>query len=100
MIARYVAAANVADPHRFRADYEILGAQRNTKILGIFTRLWRRDGKPHYLPLQPRVWSYLERNLVNPALAAVRAWFDANVPADKRAPAWARAAGIRPGQAA
>ena len=100
MIARYVAAANVADPRRFRADYEILGAQRNTKILGIFTRLWRRDGKPHYLPLQPRVWSYLERNLVHPRLAAVRAWFDANVPADKRAPAWTREAGIRPGQAA
>jgi aminoglycoside/choline kinase family phosphotransferase len=100
MIARYVEAANVADPQRFRADYEILGAQRNTKILGIFTRLWRRDGKPHYLPLQPRVWSYLERNLVHPRLAAVRAWFDANLPADKRAPAWTRETGIRPGQAA
>ena len=100
MIARYVEAANVADPARFRADYEILGAQRNTKILGIFTRLWRRDGKPHSLPLQPRVWSYRERNLVHPRLAAVRAWFDANVPAGKRAEAWTREAGVRPGQAA
>ena len=92
MIARYVEAARVADPDRFRAHYEILGAQRNSKILGIFTRLWKRDGKPHYLPLQPRVWSYVERNLVHPALAPVRAWFDANVPADKRAPAWTREA--------
>ena len=100
MIARYVGAANVADPERFRADYEVLGAQRNTKILGIFTRLWRRDGKPHYLALQPRVWSYLERNLVHPRLAAVRAWFDANVPGDKRAGAWTREAGLSPGQAA
>ena len=74
---------------RFRAHYEILGAQRNTKILGIFTRLWKRDGKPHYLPLQPRVWGYLERNLAHPALAPVRAWFDANVPAEQRAAAWA-----------
>jgi hypothetical protein len=89
MLARYAAAANVADPDLFRAHYEILGAQRNTKILGIFTRLWKRDGKPHYLPLQPRVWVYLERNLAHPALAPVRAWFDANVPADKRAAAWA-----------
>jgi N-acetylmuramate 1-kinase len=90
MIARYAETANVADPDLFRAHYEILGAQRNTKILGIFTRLWKRDGKPHYLPLQPRVWAYLERNLAHPALAPVRGWFDANVPADKRAAAWER----------
>ena len=90
MIARYADGARVADAARFRAHYEILGAQRNTKILGIFTRLWKRDGKAHYLPLQPRVWTYLERNLAHPALAPVRAWFDANVPADKRAAAWTR----------
>ena len=88
MIARYATAANVAGPETFRAHYEVLGAQRNTKILGIFTRLWKRDGKPHYLPLQPRVWGYLERNLAHPALAPVRAWFDDNVPAEKRAAAW------------
>jgi N-acetylmuramate 1-kinase len=90
MIERYSSAANVADRDRFRAHYEILGAQRNTKILGIFTRLWKRDGKPHYLPLQPRVWTYLERNLAHPALRPVRDWFDRHVPADKRAAAWAR----------
>lgn len=80
MIERYMDAAHVSDRDLFRAHYEILGAQRNTKILGIFTRLWKRDGKAHYLPLQPRVWSYLERNLAHDALAPVRAWFDANVP--------------------
>src|SRR3954469_9701971 len=53
MIARYTEAAGVTDPERFRAHYEILGAQRNTKILGIFTRLWKREGKPPYPPLQP-----------------------------------------------
>ena len=95
MIARYVAASNVAAPDRFRADYEILGAQRNTKILGIFTRLWKRDSKPHYLPLQPRVWNYLERNLDHPALAPVRAWFDANIPPEQRAAAWAGDAAAR-----
>lgn len=89
MIERYAAAAGIADRAAFRAHYEILGAQRNTKILGIFTRLWKRDGKRSYLPLQPRVWGYLERNLAHPALAGVRAWFDANVPAGKRAAAWA-----------
>jgi N-acetylmuramate 1-kinase len=88
MLGLYCERANVADRDLFRAHYEILGAQRNTKILGIFTRLWKRDGKPHYLSLQPRVWSYLERNLAHPALAPVRAWFDANVPAENRAAAW------------
>lgn len=88
MLSHYCTLAQVADPALFRAHYEVLGAQRNTKILGIFTRLWKRDGKPLYLSLQPRVWGYLERNLAHPALAPVRAWFDANVAADKRADAW------------
>jgi hypothetical protein len=73
------------------AAYALLGAQRNAKILGIFTRLWRRDNKPRYLAYLPRVWSYLERDLRHPALAGVRAWFDAQVPSDKRASAWASA---------
>jgi hypothetical protein len=92
MIDRYCTLANVVDRNLFRAHYEVLGAQRNTKILGIFTRLWKRDGKPHYLPLQPRVWGYLERNLAHPALAPVRAWFDANVPVEGRAAAWSETA--------
>ena len=90
MIARYVQQAGVEDPARFRAHYEVLGAQRNTKILGIFTRLGKRDGKPHYLGFQPRVWNYLERNLAHPALGPVRDWFDRNLPADKRAAAWSQ----------
>jgi hypothetical protein len=90
MLERYCDAAGIAARADFRADYELLGAQRNTKILGIFTRLWKRDGKPHYLALQPRVWGYLERNLSHPALAPVRAWFDANVPPVMRAAAWTK----------
>ncbi len=70
--------------HVDRAAYALLGAQRNAKILGIFTRLWRRDGKPRYLAYQPRVWAYLERDLAHPACAAVRDWFDANVPRASR----------------
>jgi aminoglycoside/choline kinase family phosphotransferase len=90
MIDRYCVAANVADRDLFRAHYEILGAQRNTKILGIFTRLWKRDGKPFYPTMHPRIWNYLERNLAHPALAQVRAWFDANVPAECRGDACLR----------
>ena len=69
----------------FRADYARLGAQRNAKIVGIFTRLNARDGKPRYLAMIPRVWAALERDLAHPALAPVAAWFDANIPADIRA---------------
>lgn len=64
----------------FEADYARLGAQRNAKIVGVFTRLWKRDGKSAYLALIPRVWTQLERDLTHPALAPVAAWFDANIP--------------------
>jgi len=86
MLDRYKSATECGGA--FESAYWALAAQRNTRILGVFTRLWKRDGKDHYLKLQPRVWGYLGRNLAHPALAPVRAWFDANVPADKRAAAW------------
>jgi aminoglycoside/choline kinase family phosphotransferase len=73
----------------FRPAYEVLGAQRNTKILGVFVRLRDRDGRAGYVERLPRVWRYLERNLAHPALAPVRAWFDANVPPHLRAD-WCR----------
>ncbi|MBL28633.1 MAG: aminoglycoside phosphotransferase [Rhodospirillaceae bacterium] len=83
MIGRYCRAAG-CDEEGFRASYAILGAQRNAKIVGIFTRLARRDGKPLYLDLIPRVWRLLEGDLGHPALAPVRAWFDATIPPEKR----------------
>jgi len=89
MIARYGVARRIGDVAGFRAAYEILGAQRNTKILGIFTRLRDRDGRAGYVERHPRMWGLLERNFGHPALAPVRAWFDANVPASARAAAWA-----------
>ncbi|MBS3927857.1 MAG: phosphotransferase [Sphingomonadales bacterium] len=64
----------------FLADYAVLGAQRNAKIVGIFVRLWKRDGKPKYLGYIPRVWALLERDLSHPALEPVAQWFDANIP--------------------
>ncbi|MDX2258503.1 MAG: tRNA (adenosine(37)-N6)-threonylcarbamoyltransferase complex ATPase subunit type 1 TsaE [Hyphomicrobiaceae bacterium] len=72
------------DPVRFRRAYAILGVQRATKIIGIFARLWLRDGKPRYLAHLPRIWGYLERNLTHPALAGVAAWYDTHIPGDQR----------------
>ena len=68
----------------FLADYARLGAQRNAKIVGIFVRLWKRDGKPRYLDYIPRVWALLERDLAHPALAPVADWFSENIPAELR----------------
>jgi aminoglycoside/choline kinase family phosphotransferase len=82
MLDRYRRVTGAGDD--FDAAYHILGAQRNAKIVGIFTRLWRRDGKPRYPAMCPRVWRYLNRDLDHPALAPVKAWFDTNIPADLR----------------
>lgn len=83
MLDRYAAATGAGAD--FEADYALLGAQRNAKIVGIFTRLYKRDGKPRYLDLIPRVWAAMERDLAHPALAPVARWFDNNIPADIRA---------------
>jgi aminoglycoside/choline kinase family phosphotransferase len=82
MLDRYKRITGAADA--FDVAYHVLGAQRNAKIIGIFTRLWKRDGKPRYPGLCPRVWRYLERDLAHPALKPVADWFDANIPADMR----------------
>jgi aminoglycoside/choline kinase family phosphotransferase len=84
MFDHYLRATGVP-AEDFLADYARLGAQRNAKIVGIFVRLWKRDGKPRYLELIPRVWALLERDLAHPALTPVARWFDANVPAELRA---------------
>jgi len=79
MFDHYVRATG-KPAEEFLADYARLGAQRNAKIVGIFVRLWKRDGKPRYLDYIPRVWALLERDLAHPALEPVAKWFDANVP--------------------
>jgi hypothetical protein len=84
MLVHYAGAmGGVGDD--FLGDYATLGAQRNAKIVGIFTRLDRRDGKSKYLAMIPRVWAALERDLAHPVLGPVAAWFDANIPDDLRA---------------
>ncbi|NJM28814.1 MAG: tRNA (adenosine(37)-N6)-threonylcarbamoyltransferase complex ATPase subunit type 1 TsaE [Rhizobiales bacterium] len=70
------------DENAFRRAYAMLGAQRATKILGIFARLSKRDGKHGYLKHIPRVFGYLQRNLAHPDLGALKRWYDANLPAN------------------
>jgi len=85
MLERYHAGMrNLVDRWAFAASYAALGAQRNAKIIGIFTRLSRRDGKHGYLQHISRVWRLLEGDLRHPVLAPVKAWFDREVPAELR----------------
>ncbi len=85
MEERYLAAFPTLDRAAFRRSAAILATQRNCKILGIFTRLWRRDGKPGYLPHIPRVWRLIAAELAGePALAPLGAWLDRHLPPDMR----------------
>lgn len=60
------------DEDRFRAEAALISVQRNLRILGIFARLSRQMGKPHYVDLIPRVWDHLQRDLDHPSLDRLR----------------------------
>ncbi len=87
LLSHYVRARrkndNDFDAAAFTLLYATLAAQRATKVLGIFARLDRRDGKPQYLRHLPRLWNYLQRSLAHPALGPLKAWYAANVPAPR-----------------
>ncbi|HRE21016.1 MAG TPA: tRNA (adenosine(37)-N6)-threonylcarbamoyltransferase complex ATPase subunit type 1 TsaE [Rhabdaerophilum sp.] len=84
LLARYAKGRLARDPdfdmQAFAAAYAILGAQRATKVLGIFVRLDRRDGKPAYLRHIPRIEAYLKRCLAHPVLAKLTGWYQTNLP--------------------
>ncbi|HJP68560.1 MAG TPA: phosphotransferase, partial [Sphingomicrobium sp.] len=90
MIERYVGSTR--HNQEFERAYWALAAQRNTRILGVFTRLWKRDSKPGYRRFQPRMWGLLERDLAQPHLGPVREWFDQNVAPEHRREPWKEAA--------
>src|SRR5580704_8114595 len=80
MTERYLAGFPGLDREAFRRSAAILAAQRNCKIIGIFTRLWRRDGKPGYLAHIPRVWRLIEDELHEPALRPIADWLTRYLP--------------------
>jgi aminoglycoside/choline kinase family phosphotransferase len=84
LTARYLDAFPDLDRAGFGAAYAASGAQRHTRILGTFTRLCRRDGKPGYLAFMPRVWRQLEGQLAHPALAPLASWFQHYLPPERR----------------
>ncbi|HLI10945.1 MAG TPA: phosphotransferase [Alphaproteobacteria bacterium] len=87
MRARYLAAFPELDRDGFDASYVTMGAQRNLRIVGVFTRLCVRDRKPGYLRHLPRVWRLVEQDVSHPVLAPLKAWLDEHIgPAMRRIP--------------
>ena len=76
---RYLAATGL-DATDFRTGFALMAAQRHARIIGLFVRLLRRDGKPEYLQHLPRVWRMFERSLEHPALEPLRLWVDRHLP--------------------
>ncbi len=84
MTARYLAAFPGLDRSDFEVSATALAAQRHCKVIGIFTRLRDRDGKPDYLRHIPRLWRLLERAAGHEDLAPLTAWLDAHIPPVQR----------------
>ncbi len=84
LVARYLAAFPALDRAAFEAAYALMGAQRNLRIAGVFTRLCVRDRKPGYLRHMPRVWRLVERDVGHPALAPLARWLDRHLPREMR----------------
>ena len=80
VLKRYLDESGIADRAAFLTGFQLAGAQRHARIIGLFVRLLRRDGKPVYLPHLPRVWRMFERSLTHEALAPLRQWIDTHLP--------------------
>jgi len=77
MAARYLAQFPALDRNHFETSMVILAALRHTRVLAIFERLNRREGKHDYQRLHsPRVERLLQKALRHPTLAHVKSWFD------------------------
>ena len=82
-LARYLAATGLDDKD-FRIGMALMAAQRHARIIGLFVRLLRRDGKPEYLQHMQRCWRMFERALKHEALEPLRQWVDRQLPPELR----------------
>ena len=67
------------DSNKFLEDFNILSIQRSLKIIGIFSRLWKRDGKTKYLKFIPYTWQILEMRMKSKNFQALRKIFNKNI---------------------
>ena len=83
LLARYLAAFPALDRETFETSLAILAAQRHTRVLGIFERLARHEGKLDYRRLHsPRVEKLLHKALQHPVLADVKTWMERHAHTD------------------
>lgn len=75
----YEAAFPEISLEQMRAEAAIISAGRHLKILGIFVRLAKRDGKSRYVDYLPRVWGLLQQCLTHPALSSMQGWIQAHM---------------------
>lgn len=84
-LERYLAAEPIVARESFMADYGAVAALHACRLIGLFTRLTVRDGKPRYAGYIPRMWGYLARDLKAPGMEPLAAWFERYVPLEVRA---------------
>jgi hypothetical protein len=82
-LQRYVAETGLDDKD-FRVGMALMAAQRHARIIGLWIRLLRRDGKPEYLQYMQRCWRMFERALKHEALTPLRLWVDRLLPPELR----------------
>ncbi len=80
LMARFCEKAGLNFDDKFRAAYAVMGAQRNSKVMGFPVRADLKFGKPQYRVLIPRIRAHLKNNLSHPALKDLRQWYAAHVP--------------------
>ena len=84
MIDRYLDAFPGLDRDAFMTAFAVKTAHWNTRVVGTFARLLRRDGKAGYQRFMPRVWFLIERTIAHPALAPVADWYQRYLPPEDR----------------
>lgn len=84
MKTRFLARFADLDRTVFEASWAVLAAQRHARVIGIFTRLCRRDGKAGYLEHIPRLWRLMEAACAHPVLAELKLWLDRHIPQSSR----------------
>ena len=65
---------------KFLEDFEILSVQRSLKIIGIFSRLFKRDKKRQYLKFIPYTWQLLEMRMNSKIFYELKKIFNKNIP--------------------
>ena len=76
MYNKFVRKLSKKQKEDFIKEYKILATNRHLKVIGIFTRLCKRDKKNSYLKHIPRLWKLIEYNLNFYSLSELNKWIN------------------------